>query len=204
MKWKLLFNSHFPFIKNAPSRDNTSYYLTETINLFYSSSFCLHLNTKVFSEWQTEETCQWVKLLWLMPLINIITMEKPCSIPGPCSYQSVSLSQSLLLWRRLAEILISLPLFPWAPSPYQHLLKSPPSSGATQTIASLILGRLPPKTTCSRVEPQWFGKNDFFSSLSFLQAFLGPWAEHCEPWWDKQKLCVFINHKGVAHTRATW
>ena len=61
-------------------------------------------------------------------------------------------------------------------------------------------GRLPPKTTWSRVWPQWLGKNDFFSSLSFLQAFLGPWAEHCEPWWDKQKSCVFINHKGTAHT----
>lgn len=35
---------------------------------------------------------------------------------------------------------------------------------------------------------------------SFLQAFLSPWAERCEPWWDKQRSCVIINHKGMAHT----
>lgn len=126
-------------------------------------------------------------------------MEKQCSILGHCSYQSVSLSQLLLLWRSLAAIQISLPLFTRAPSQYQHMLKSPSSSGLIWTIAVSYARQATPKTTCSWVWPQRFGKNDLFSSLSFLQAFLSPWAQHCEPWWDKQKVCV-INHRGMAHT----
>lgn len=50
----------------TPGRDSKLHYETEVINLFYPSSFNLLLNTKIFPLWNTEETCQWVDLLWLI------------------------------------------------------------------------------------------------------------------------------------------
>lgn len=132
-------------------------------------------------------------------------MEKICPILGPCScYQSASLSQLLLRWRSLTEIQISLPLFPEDPLTIQVRAQKPPILWSNLNNSCLSCwADYPPTTTCSRVWPQWLGKNDSFSSLSFLQAFLSPWAEHCVPWWDKQKWCVFISHKGMAN-RGTW
>lgn len=172
----------------------------KSLTFLDSSSFSLLPNTKIFPCWDTEETCQWVDLSWLIPLLQIITVEKQCSILGPCSYQSVSLSQSLLLWRGSAEIQISLPLVPWTPSLYHCTLKSPPSSGATRTMAVSHAQQTTPQNNLlsSRASAAW--EEWLLSSLSFRQAFLRSRAQHGDPCWDKQKLCVIINYKGMAHT----
>lgn len=62
-----------------------------------------------------------------MLLQYIITMEKWHETLCLCGYQCVSLSQPLLLWRSLAEIQISLPLFSQAASlSTSACLKCPP------------------------------------------------------------------------------
>ena len=134
-----------------------------------------------------------------MPLLHIITMEKQCSSLGSHSHHSVSFVTIPVVVMELSRNSNCSPTLPRSPLtiPDQCMLRSLQSSGGTRTIAASHAGHT---TTCSPVWLQWLGKNDLFPSVSFLQAFLSPWARPCEHWWDKQKLYVIINHWGVAHT----
>lgn len=151
-------------------------------------------NTKLYSEEHMGETYQWVNLLWLMPLQHVITMERQCEILCHCGYHSVSLSHSPLMWRSLAEIQISLPLLPPAPSinsqsPHVYW------SDSYNSRLSSSAGGGPPKQVA-------LGSG--LSGLERMTSFppfpsFSLWAQHCELRWDKQEDLSSFSEKWRGH-----